>query len=103
MTLSELMKNVTPSADFSGYVMADDMVLAIDTSEGQDAEVGDYAVVQIGIEGVDPSLNSETSEKNYLRAGKSSTKTDIVSISDLLKYPIFDGFVIDKPLFFKMS
>ena len=48
------MKNVTPSADFSGYVMADDMVLAIDTSEGQDAEVGDYAVVQIGIEGVDP-------------------------------------------------
>lgn len=75
MKLSELMKNVTPSADFSGYVMADDMVLAIDTSEGQDAEVGDYAVVQIGIEGVDPSLNSETSEKNYLRAGKSSTKT----------------------------
>ena len=75
MKLSELMKGITPSADFAGFVMADDMVLAIDVSETQDAAVEDYAVLQMGIEGVDPSLNSETSEKNYLRAGKSTTKT----------------------------
>lgn len=75
MKLSELMKDITPSADFAGFVMADDMVLAIDVSDSQDADVSNYAVLQTGIEGVDPSLNSETSEKNYLRAGKSSTKT----------------------------
>lgn len=75
MKLSELMKGHTPSADFEGFVTADDMVLAIDVSADQKAEAGDYAVVQIGISGVDPSLNSETKDTQYLRAGKSSTKT----------------------------
>ena len=75
MKLSELMKGITPSADFAGFVTADDMVLAIDVSAEQNAEVSDYAVVQVGIEGVDPSLNSETKDKQYLRSGKSSTKT----------------------------
>lgn len=75
MKLSELMKGHTPDASFEGFVTADDMVLAIDVSADQDAEVGNYAVVQIGIEGVDPSLNSETKDTQYLRAGKSSTKT----------------------------
>lgn len=75
MKLSELMNGHTPSADFEGYVTADDMVLAIDISAEQKAAVGDYAVVQVGIEGVDPSLNSETKDKQYLRSGKSSTKT----------------------------
>lgn len=75
MKLSELMQGKTPSSTFEGFVTADDMVLAIDVSADQDAEVGNYAVVQVGIEGVDPSLNSETKDKQYLRAGKSSTKT----------------------------
>ncbi len=75
MKLSELMNGHTPSTDFEGYVTADDMVLAIDISAEQKAAVGDYAVVQVGIEGVDPSLNSETKDKQYLRSGKSSTKT----------------------------
>lgn len=75
MKLSELMKGHTPDAAFEGFVTADDMVLAIDVSANQEAEVGDYAVVQIGIEGVDPSLNSETKDAQYLRSGKSSTKT----------------------------
>lgn len=75
MKLSELMQGHTPDAAFEGFVTADDMVLAIDVSADQKAEVGDYAVVQVGIEGVDPSLNSETKDTQYLRAGKSSTKT----------------------------
>ena len=75
MKLSELMKDHEPKAAFEGFVTADDMVLAIDISKDQDAEVEAYAVVQVGIEGVDPSLNSETKDAQYLRAGKSSTKT----------------------------
>lgn len=75
MKLSELMNGHTPDTAFEGFVTADDMVLAIDVSANQKAEVGDYAVVQIGIEGVDPSLNSETKDAQYLRSGKSSTKT----------------------------
>ncbi|MBP1561887.1 MAG: cadherin-like beta sandwich domain-containing protein [Oscillospiraceae bacterium] len=75
MKLSELMENINPSASFEGFVTADDMVLAIDTTAEQNAEVDDYAVVQVGIEGVDPSLNSETKDKQYVRSGKSSTKT----------------------------
>lgn len=75
MKLSELMNGHTPSADFEGFVTADDMVLAIDISAEHKAAVGDYAVVQMGISGVDPSLNSETKDKQYLRSGKSSTKT----------------------------
>lgn len=75
MKLSELMNGRTPDTAFEGFVTADDMVLAIDVSANQKAEVGDYAVVQVGIEGVDPSLNSETKDAQYLRSGKSSTKT----------------------------
>lgn len=75
MKLSELMNGHTPSADFEGFVTADDMVLAIDISASQNAAVGDYAVLGEGISGVDPSLNSETKDKQYLRSGKSSTKT----------------------------
>ena len=75
MKLSELMKNITPSEEFAGFVTADDMVLAIDTTVSQDADVKDYAVVQSGITGIDPSLNSETKDSQYIRAGKSSVKT----------------------------
>ena len=35
MKLSELMKGITPSTNFAGFVMADDMVLAIDVSAGR--------------------------------------------------------------------
>lgn len=75
MKLSELMAGHTPSTDFEGFVTADDMVLAIDVSAEQNAEIGNYAVVQVGISGVDPSLNSETKDTQYLRSGKSSMKT----------------------------
>lgn len=75
MKLSELMKNITPSEEFAGFVTADDMVLAIDVTTAQDAEVKDYAVVQSGITGIDPSLNSDTKDSQYIRAGQSTTKT----------------------------
>ena len=76
MKLSELMKNHTPSTSFEGFVTNDDFVLAVDCStDGSAASVGDYAVVQIGVSGLDAQLNPVTQDKQYIRAGQSTTKT----------------------------
>lgn len=75
MKLSALMAGKTPSATFEGFATADDMVLAVDCSASQDAQVGDYAVVQVGAKSVTASLNPETTTSAYIRAGKSDTKT----------------------------
>lgn len=75
MLLSTLMADKTPSASYEGFATADDMVLAIDTSLTQTATVGNYAVVQMGTKSVTASLNPETKQSAYIRAGKSTTKT----------------------------
>lgn len=75
MKLSALMNGKTPSAAFKGFATADDMVLAVDCSAEQNADVGDYAVVQVGAKSVTASLNPETTTSAYIRAGKSDTKT----------------------------
>ena len=75
MKLSALMNGKTPSAAFEGFATADDMVLAVDCSAEQNADVGDYAVVQVGAKSVTASLNPETTTSAYIRAGKSDTKT----------------------------
>jgi hypothetical protein len=69
------MASITPNLNFKGEVTNDDNVLAIDISDTQDAEVEDYAVVQGHIAGVDAQISSTTSDKQYIRAGQSSTKT----------------------------
>lgn len=77
MKLSELMTGVTPNPQFTGWVTNDDMVFAIDINP--DASVAtapkDYAVVQMGIAGLDSNMNPTTSEKTYIRAGQSTQKT----------------------------
>ncbi len=76
MKLSELMQGKTPSANFEGFVTNDDFVLAMDCSaDGASADVGDYAVVQMGVTGLDAQMNPVTQDKQYLRAGQSTTKT----------------------------
>ena len=68
MKLSELMKNHTPSTSFEGFVTNDDFVLAVDCSaEGNAASAADYAVVQIGVSGLDAQLNPVTQDKQYIR------------------------------------
>ena len=75
MKLSELMTNITPNPSFEGFVMADNYVLAVNVGGAEGAaNVGNYAVVQVGVEGVESSLNAETNDKQYIRAGKSTTK-----------------------------
>lgn len=76
MKLSELMATHTPIPSFEGFVTNDDFVLAVDCSEtGSATDVGDYAVVQMGITGLDANLNPITQDKTYIRAGQSTMKT----------------------------
>ena len=74
MKVSELMKNITPDPEFKGFVTNDDMVLAVGIGEFTAGEK-DYTVVQMGISGLDPQMNPVTQDKQYIRAGLSTTKT----------------------------
>ena len=76
MKLGELMAGHTPDANFEGFLVNDNFVLAIDCSTtGNAASVDDYSVVQVGTNGLDPKLNATTQDKQYIRAGLSTTKT----------------------------
>lgn len=78
MKLSELMANHTVKADFTGFVTNDDWVLAVDcgaTAATDFSKVTDFAVVQMGVAGLDSNLNPITQDKVYLRAGQSTAKT----------------------------
>jgi hypothetical protein len=78
MTLAELMNGVTVNKSFTGFVTNDDWVLAVDCGEtaATDFEsVGDFAVVQMGVAGLDSNLNPITNDKTYIRAGQSTSKT----------------------------
>lgn len=76
MILKDVIAEIgIPDPSFIGIVTNDDNILAIDISKDQKAKIDDYAVVQGAIEGVDAQVNATTSDKTYLRAGLSSTKT----------------------------
>ena len=77
MNLTELMTGVTPDASYEGWVTNDDMVFAIDLTPGETPATLEtaYAVVQMGIEGLDAQLNPVTQDKQYIRAGQSTMKT----------------------------
>lgn len=76
MRLSELMVDVTPKTDYEGWVTNDDFVFAINLTPGGDnVKDADFAVVQMGIEGLDAQLNPITQEKQYIRAGQSTLRT----------------------------
>ena len=98
MKISELMAGVTPNASYEGWVTADDWVLAIDTksSAGVTTEVKNYEVVQMGVEGPDANLNPVTSEKTYIRAGKSTRRLEQ---QDPLRYPVIVILAIQRRIF----
>lgn len=73
MKLSELMKGHTPEPDFEGWITNDDFVLAVGI--GEPTSEADYEVAQLGVAGLDAQLNPVTADKQYIRAGQSSTKT----------------------------
>lgn len=78
MKLSELMGKVTLNPAFTGFVTNDDWVLAVDCGStpatGFDA-AADFAVVQMGVAGLDSNMNPITNDKVYIRAGQSTAKT----------------------------
>lgn len=74
MKLSELMAGYTPEAEFEGFATNDDWVLAVGIGSSVTSE-RDYTVVQMGIAGLDPQLNPVTQDKQYIRAGLSTSKT----------------------------
>lgn len=78
MTLTELMSKVTLNPTFTGFVTNDDWVLAVDCGETPATDftdVGGFAVVQLGVAGLDSNLNPITNDKTYIRAGQSTSKT----------------------------
>ena len=78
MLLSELMAGHTVNPAFTGFVTNDDWVLAVDCAETAAtdwSEAETFAVVQMGVAGLDSNLNPITQDKVYLRAGQSTTKT----------------------------
>jgi hypothetical protein len=78
MKLSELMANAKINPTFTGFVTNDDYVLALDCGESAAADftdVGSFAVVQLGVAGLDSNLNPITQDKTYIRAGQSTAKT----------------------------
>ena len=78
MKISELMANVTVNPTFTGFVTNDDWVLAVDcgaTAAADFSSADDFAVVQMGVAGLDSNLNPITQDKTYIRAGQSTAKT----------------------------
>ena len=77
MKLSELMKDYEVNPAYEGWVTNDDYVFAIDTAPGaeQATEDGSYAVVQMGIAGLDSQMNPVTQDKQYIRSGQNTMKT----------------------------
>lgn len=75
MKLSELMAGRSPNPNFEGFVTNDDYVLAVDCSADGKANILDYEVAQMGVSGLDAQLNPVTQDKQYIRAGQSTTKT----------------------------
>lgn len=78
MKLSALMEKVVVKPEFTGFVTNDDMVLALDcgtTAATDFTGVADFAVVQLGVAGLDSSMNPITVDKTYIRAGQSTAKT----------------------------
>ena len=75
MKLSDLMAGYTPKEDYEGFITNDDWVLAVDISGAENTTVGDYVVAQMGVAGLDAQMNPVTEDKQYVRAGQSTTKT----------------------------
>lgn len=75
MTVTEAMKGITPDPDKVGFQMADDFILAFKTADTQTKE-GDYIVCESMVEDHSATINSSTVNKNYIRQGHATIKTN---------------------------
>lgn len=75
MKLKELFASVTTDPDFEGFITTDQVVLAIDTTDTQDADVDDFEVAYMGFTDKSSSLNPKEKTSSYYYHGESSIKT----------------------------
>lgn len=101
MKLSELMADVTLNPEYTGFVTNDDFVLAVDCGETPATDftnVDDFAVVQLGVSGLDSQMNPITQDKVFIRAGQSTTKTgnqrSFAITGDRYEKDEFQGFAL---------
>ena len=75
MTLKEMFAKVKTNPAFVGFITTDQMVLAIDVSAEQNADVDEFAVAYMGFTDRSSSLNPKEKTNSYYYHGESSTKT----------------------------
>lgn len=75
MKLKELFATVTTDPAFEGFITTDQMVMAIDTSDTQDADIDDFDVAYMGFTDKSSSLNPKEKTSSYYYHGESSIKT----------------------------
>ncbi|MCL2567948.1 MAG: hypothetical protein FWE12_00715 [Oscillospiraceae bacterium] len=75
MKLSELMQGKQVNKAFTGQTTADDMVLAVNLNGAATGSYGDYIVAQVQINEHSGSLDAQTVDTQYIRAGEVTTKT----------------------------
>lgn len=75
LKLRKFFEGIKTDPSFSGQIMTDNMVLAVDTSPTQDADVDDFAVAYMGITDRSSSLNPKEKTNSYYYHGESSVKT----------------------------
>ena len=78
MLLTELMSKANIDPEYEGWSTNDDYVLAVDCGAEPATDftkAGEFAVVQLGVTGLDSNLNPITQDKTYIRAGQSTMKT----------------------------
>ena len=75
LKLKDLFATVTTNPNFVGFITTDQMVLAIDTSPNQDADVDEFEVAYMGLTDKSSSLNPKEKTNSYYYHGDSTLKT----------------------------
>lgn len=98
MKLSEVMKKITPSTDYSGEVTGDDFILALDCTDSGNAaspDVYDVATVHVSNYGAELSPETDSSQFYYegYTAMKKSTSRKFKPVGKRLMGDAFQDFV----------
>lgn len=98
MKLSEVMKEITPNADYSGEVSGDDFILALDCSTtGNATSPADYDVATVHVSNYGAELSPETDTAQFYYEGyaamKKSTSRKFKPVGKRLAGDEFQDFV----------
>lgn len=75
MTLKEMFAKVKTNPAYEGVITTDQMVLAIDVSAEQNADIDEFAVAYMGFTDRSSSLNPKEKTNTYYYHGESTVKT----------------------------